>query len=83
MEANFKENYKKNTLEDFAISIFDKKELLNCSMDTLIVLASFWANRYEKALDSYANPLCTLIMCDKIPEIINSNTNRQIVNLIF
>jgi hypothetical protein len=27
MEANFKENYKKNTLEDFAISIFEKKEL--------------------------------------------------------
>jgi len=75
-----KRNFASKGFQEFVENenIFDFKNpnakniLLKCSIETLIALASFWMNRYEKALEGYANAFFAIIDFNCIPQIMRN-----------
>lgn len=74
-EEKQRRNFKEKNFSEFVEgeNLFDlknKEKMLECSVDSLMILASFWVNRYEKALEGYANALFVTDEFNYTPDVM-------------
>lgn len=78
-------NFKSMNLEEFIISnkhtdITNPQLLNNLSIQDLIILNSFWLNRYAKELENHAEALFTIKTLNLLPNILDGSLHISDIN---